>query len=119
MAGKVPTERQGQVLAFVRQYVANHGIAPSTKEIATGMGFRSPNAAVGHLRALQRKGYLTIHPGAARGIALTTSNVIAVPLTSDAEYWFEGVFQHRRYERDVCKAIERAGFKVVEVNRGA
>lgn len=117
MSNKALTDRQRQVLAFVRQYLADCGIAPTNKEIAAGMGFRSANAALVHLRALQKKGYLSVRPNVSRGITLAGRNEINLPLTSDDEYWFEGVFQHRRYERDVCKAIEQAGFKVAEVKR--
>ncbi|MDK9373395.1 LexA family transcriptional regulator [Lelliottia sp. V106_10] len=119
MSNKALTDRQRQVLAFVRQYLADFGIAPTNKEIASGMGFKSANAAQVHLRALQKKGYLSVRPNVSRGITLAGRNEINLPLTSDVEYWFEGVFQHRRYERDVRKAIEQAGFKVAEVNRGA
>ena len=42
-------------------------------EIAAAMGFKSPNAAEEHLRALQRKGVLDLLPGASRGIQLKDS----------------------------------------------
>lgn len=37
---------------------------------------------------------------------------IAIPSSSDSEYWFEGTFQHMRYERDVEKAITSHGIRI-------
>jgi len=41
---------------------------PTRAEIASFMGFRSANAAEDHLRALERKGAITLTPGTSRGI---------------------------------------------------
>ncbi len=43
---------------------------PTRAEIARTLGFKSPNAAEEHLRALQRKGVIDLIPGASRGIQL-------------------------------------------------
>lgn len=51
--------------------MADHGYPPTQAELAAGLGFRSVNAAVQHLRLLVRKGVVTTTPGRARGIRLT------------------------------------------------
>jgi len=61
------TPAQASVLSFIRQWTAQHGRAPTRKEIGDKFGYSSPNAAQGHVRALERKGYLTL-TGGARGI---------------------------------------------------
>ena len=43
------------------------------REMATMLGYRSVNAAVEHLRALEKKGVITIKRGVARGITLHTA----------------------------------------------
>ncbi|ENH0110088.1 phage N-6-adenine-methyltransferase [Escherichia coli] len=43
------------------------------REVATMLGYRSVNAAVEHLRALEKKGVITIKRGVARGITLHTA----------------------------------------------
>jgi len=43
---------------------------PTRAEIAEKLGFRSPNAAEEHLRALARKGCVELVPGSSRGIRL-------------------------------------------------
>jgi SOS regulatory protein LexA len=67
------TPRQRQVLKFIQDSLAEHGLPPTRAEIAEALGFKSPNAAEEHLRALQRKGVLDLRPGASRGIQLKDS----------------------------------------------
>ena len=67
------TPRQRQVLQFVKDNLAEHGLPPTRAEIAEALGFKSANAAEEHLRALQRKGVLDLRPGASRGIQLKDS----------------------------------------------
>src|SRR5215213_10644587 len=67
------TPRQRQVLNFIQESLAEQGLPPTRAEIAEALGFKSPNAAEEHLRALQRKGVLDLLPGASRGIQLKDS----------------------------------------------
>jgi repressor LexA len=64
------TARQGEILELVRNHLATQGCPPTRAEIAGALGFRSPNAAEDHLRALERKGYIDIVAGSSRGIRL-------------------------------------------------
>lgn len=64
------TPRQRQVLRFIQDAVSEHGMPPTRAEIAAELGFRSPNAAEEHLRALARKGCIELVPGSSRGIRL-------------------------------------------------
>lgn len=64
------TKRQAQILRMIRKFIETEGFPPTRAEIADKLGFRSPNAAEDHLRALQRKGAIELLPGASRGIRL-------------------------------------------------
>jgi repressor LexA len=64
------TPRQSQILDFIRSYQQEIGYPPTRSEIAREMGFKSPNAAEEHLKALARKKAIEIIPGASRGIRL-------------------------------------------------
>jgi repressor LexA len=64
------TVRQLEVLAFIRDALKRGGLPPTRSEIAGALGFRSPNAAEEHLRALARKGAIELLPGASRGIRI-------------------------------------------------
>src|SRR6476661_5262363 len=47
------------VLDFIRSSIADRGYPPTLREIGARMGIRSTNGVNDHLRALERKGYLT------------------------------------------------------------
>lgn len=53
------TSRQQQVLEYIRSSIAERGYPPTLREIGAHMGIRSTNGVNDHLRALERKGYLT------------------------------------------------------------
>ncbi len=53
------TRRQQQVLDFIRESILERGYPPTLREIGAHMGIRSTNGVNDHLRALERKGYLT------------------------------------------------------------
>ncbi len=65
------TPRQREILAFIRSTVEGEGRPPTRAEVCTAFGFRSPNAAESHLRALAAKGAILLEEGRARGIRLT------------------------------------------------
>ncbi|MDX7990643.1 transcriptional repressor LexA [Xenorhabdus littoralis] len=67
---KALTARQKQVYDLVRDHISQTGMPPTRAEIAARLGFRSPNAAEEHLKALARKGVVEIISGASRGIRL-------------------------------------------------
>ncbi|MCK9532908.1 MAG: transcriptional repressor LexA [Gammaproteobacteria bacterium] len=64
------TERQQEILDLIRAHLEETGYPPTRAEIADALGFASPNAAEGHLRALARKGAIELVPGSSRGIRL-------------------------------------------------
>ena len=64
------TARQDEILAFIRGFLKERGMPPTRAEICQALGFRSPNAAESHLRALEKKGALQMLAGASRGIRL-------------------------------------------------
>lgn len=67
------TERQREILNFVRDRISQRGSSPTLREIATHFKFSSPNAAKSHLDALIRRGLISRTRAQARGIELTIS----------------------------------------------
>lgn len=67
---KALTARQQEVYDLLKRHLENTGMPPTRAEISRELGFRSPNAAEEHLKALARKGVIEIIPGASRGIRL-------------------------------------------------
>ena len=72
------TPRQAQVLDLIRRHIDDTGYPPTRADIAQELGFKSPNAAEEHLKALARKGAIEIIPGASRGIKLPDTNGIPI-----------------------------------------
>ncbi|MEQ5801915.1 transcriptional repressor LexA [Halomonas sp. H10-9-1] len=64
------TQRQQNVYDFIVKTMQELGYPPTRAEIARALGFRSPNAAEEHLRALERKGAIRMIAGTSRGIRL-------------------------------------------------
>lgn len=50
--------RQRQVLAAIRDSVVCNGYPPSTRQIATAVGFRSTSSVSKHLKSLEERGFL-------------------------------------------------------------
>jgi repressor LexA len=64
------TPRQSEILDFIKSSLEANGYPPTRAEIAQQLGFKSPNAAEEHLKALARKGAIEMTPGASRGIRI-------------------------------------------------
>lgn len=64
-----PTRRQAQLLAFLRDYIAEHGQAPYQDEMAAALGI-SRNAVRDLLTGLRQRGQIQMTPGLVRNIAL-------------------------------------------------
>lgn len=74
------TQRQAQILELIRQYIRDTGYPPTRADIAAELGFKSPNAAEEHLKALARKGAIEMIPGTSRGIRLPDDAESGLPL---------------------------------------
>lgn len=53
------TDRQRAVLDYIHVSIQDRGYPPTLREIGNHLGIRSTNGVNDHLRALERKGYLT------------------------------------------------------------
>lgn len=62
------TQRQKEILDYLRMSQRKTGIMPSTREIQHYFGFASQTAAMSHLRALERKGVIQRLAGKARAV---------------------------------------------------
>ena len=74
------TSRQEEILDFIKDYQSETGYPPTRSEIAQKMGFKSPNAAEEHLRALARKGAIEMLPGTSRGLRLPINEQLGLPI---------------------------------------
>ena len=70
------TPQQQKVLDCIQVYLNKTGFPPTRADICRELGFKSPNSAETHLRALEKKGFITIESGTSRGISITNPEII-------------------------------------------
>ena len=63
------TERQEQLLKYIAQHIDLNGFQPSIRELGERFKIRSPNGVVCHLKAMAKKGHITMNEMTARGIS--------------------------------------------------
>ena len=70
------TDRQEEILEYIQRYIQTQGYPPTIREIGTAFGIRSTNGVNDHLKALEKKGFLsrdTLKSRAMRPIGAGTS----------------------------------------------
>lgn len=72
MKGSPLTARQAEVLGFITSHIDRHGYPPTYREIGSAFGI-SINGVNSHLRALRRKGSITLAVGLPRTIRVDRS----------------------------------------------
>lgn len=74
------------MLNFLREFIASHGYAPSSRDIQRHFGFASQSVATHYLNALERKGTIERAARTARGLTLKgtnpveTAKLLSIPL---------------------------------------
>lgn len=64
------TDRQKEILSFLKSFIKKNGFPPTLREVSEDFGFVSTNTVRGHLRLLQKKGFIKRAPFAFRGIKI-------------------------------------------------
>jgi repressor LexA len=106
------TERQQQILGFIRGKQDSEGLTPTLREIAAHFRFSSPNAALAHVQALRDKGFLKSLAGRARSLQVVDPNtprsrfrprVVSVPIYGSIP---AGLPQDTAQEEEGCVLID-------------
>lgn len=77
------TKRQKEILDFIREFLEEHGYAPTLEEIGSHFGLSSPATVYKHVDQLVQKGYLRKAPHQGRGLQLVDPEpvrTVEVPL---------------------------------------
>lgn len=84
--GKI-TEKQTQILEFIKQEILAKGYPPSVREICKAVGLKSTSSVHSHLETLEENGYIRRDPAKPRTIeivddqfALTRREMVNVPI---------------------------------------
>ena len=68
------TEKQNNVLDFIKKFAAEHGYPPSIREIGQELGLSSPATVHTHVRKLCNAGYLRVNPNKFRAMEILVEN---------------------------------------------
>lgn len=68
--GDAPTDRQQDIYDYLRDFIAANGYPPTIRQIGKANDISSPNGVMCHLKALEKKGYITRLARGARCIVL-------------------------------------------------
>jgi len=71
MALEQLTRRQKEVFLFIRDKITGRGYGPTVREIGAQFDIVSPNGVMCHLKAIEKKGFITREPNRSRAIQLT------------------------------------------------
>jgi repressor LexA len=103
------TERQKQILGFIRSRQETTGQAPSLREIRSHFRFGSVTAAADHVRALIKKGLLKHTPGHARSWHIVSpmddlrSAVVDIPIYGSIPAGFS---EEQKQEASGCISVD-------------
>ena len=107
------TNRQQELLDFLKVSQNQNGVMPSTREIQAHFGFASQTAAMSHLRALERKGVIVRMPGKARAVVypedLEREEVVDIPIYGSIA---AGMAEAVEEQKEGCLSIDIASLGI-------
>lgn len=107
------TQRQQEILEYLKTSQRQTGIMPSTREIQHHFGFASQTAAMSHLRALERKDVIQRLPGKARAVIfpdeLDRGEIIDIPIYGHIA---AGMAQEVEQDKQGCISIDIAALGI-------
>jgi len=108
------TERQIQMLDYLRSYQRENGVMPSTRDIQKHFGFASQTAAMSHLRALEKKGVIQRHSHMARAVVfpedLERPEVVDIPVYGSIAAGYSEL-QEQRAEGSISVDVNTLGLR--------
>ncbi|MEM1085262.1 MAG: transcriptional repressor LexA [Verrucomicrobiota bacterium] len=107
------TQRQNEILTYLKEAQRMTGVMPSTREIQHFFGFASQTAAMSHLRALERKGAIIRRANTARAVIfpedLDREEIVDIPVYGEIA---AGMAQDAPPEKEGCVSIDIASLGI-------
>ena len=70
MSTEAPSRRQLQIYDSIVAHVNEYGFAPTVRELCKLTGLASTSTIIGHLKTLEKKGYIKRYPTHPRAITI-------------------------------------------------
>lgn len=85
------TNRQFEVLEYIKKFIASKGYSPTVRELAQGLNLKSPSSAQEQIRKLEASGLICVDRNKSRTIELLVQNeyvdqsdeVVKIPLLEE------------------------------------
>ena len=102
------TEKQNNVLDFIKKFSATHGYPPSIREIGKGLGLSSPATVHTHVKNLCKRGYLKVDNNKFRAMEILVDN--------EYETKNEELIKHDTLANKVIYHEERDNYVTTNIN---
>ena len=73
--GKI-SDKQKQILEYIKQEILNKGYPPTVRDICDAVGLKSTSSVHSHLESLEKNGYIRRDPTKPRAIEIIDDNFI-------------------------------------------
>ena len=68
------SQKQSEILDYIKQHIEEYNVPPSVREICLGVGLKSTSSVHGHLNTLEKKGYIKRDGAKSRCIGLSDNS---------------------------------------------
>jgi SOS-response transcriptional repressor LexA len=86
-----PTKKQRELLAYIEQFIGEHGYSPSYREIMNGLKYNSVATVALHVNSLITRGHLRKRDHSARSLEVTKPSeeqkVVSNAIKASEEKW--------------------------------
>ena len=79
------TKKQKRLMDFLAEFIAEHDHSPSYREIASGLGLKSPASVAEHIDNLVALGFLKREEGSARSLVIIDRSFPRLEFATDEE----------------------------------
>jgi repressor LexA len=84
------TPKEIEIMAFLKNEIMNRGFAPSVREIGKAVGLNSTSSVHSHLKAMERKGFITRFSDKSRSIVINDDQfnmgqreIVSIPIVGN------------------------------------
>lgn len=116
-----PTKKQRELLAYIQQFIGEHGYSPSYREIMNGLHYTSVATVALHVGNLIKRGHLRKRDRSARSLEVVDNVEVAHVITNQVapseEKWLVEKVEHAF--RQVEQSSDREGLDNLYVLVGA
>lgn len=107
-----PTKKQKELLAFIEQFIGEHGYSPSYREIMNGCSYTSVATVSLHVTSLIKRGHLRKRDYSARSLEVvsqgdTLQKVTTNQITETQEKWLVEQVEHRVQQLEQLSEADR------------